>query len=221
MINIINSIREIDIKNLTEKELEHVLPNLGMNNECLNEMPSELYEYYGKGLKFWQYPNQLSKFLKYLYGKEINTYLEIGCRWGGTFVIIAEVIKQTNPNLVSYACDLIEPSELIKEYSTIANINYIQGNSKDRENLLSQLPPQIDFIFIDGDHYGDGPKIDYQTALQLNPKYIMFHDIASDICPDVVEIWNEVKDKHKACFEFTDQYDSVQGSFLGIGVIVL
>lgn len=221
MINIINSIQKLDIKNMTDKELEVFLPTLGMNNECLNEMPSELEKYYGKGLKFWQYPNQFSKFLKYIHGKKINTYLEIGCRWGGTFVIINEFIKQTSPNLISYACDIIAPSELIKEYSSIANIHYIQGNSKDRETLLSKLPSQVDFIFIDGDHYGDGPEIDYQTALQLNPKYIMFHDIVSSVCPDVVDIWNRIKNKHKNYFEFTDQYDSISGSYLGIGVIEL
>jgi cephalosporin hydroxylase len=221
MIDIIKSIQNLDVKNMTDKELEIFLPTLGMNNEGLNEIPPELHEYCGKGLRFWQYPNQLSKFLKYLHGKEINTYLEIGCRWGGTFVIMNELIKQTNPNLLSYACDLIEPSELIKEYSSIANIHFIQGNSKDREMLLPLLPPQIDFIFIDGDHYGDGPETDYQTALQLNPKYIMFHDIVSDACPDVVDIWNKVKNKHKAYFEFNDQYDSVFGTLLGIGVIEL
>jgi hypothetical protein len=221
MIDIINSIQKLDLKNMTNEELETFLPSLGMNNEGLGEIPSELHGYCGHGLRFWQYPNQLSKFLKYIHGKKINNYLEIGCRWGGTFVIINEILKQSNPNLVSYACDLIEPSELMSLYSSTSNMHYIQGNSKDRENLLLQLPSQIDFIFIDGDHYNDGPETDYQTALQLNPKYIMFHDISSDACPDVVSIWEKVKDQHKSYFEFTEQYDSVEGSYLGIGVIEL
>lgn len=221
MIDIINSIQKLDIKNLTAEEVEIFLPTLGMNNEHLNEIPPELHKYCGYGLKFWQYPNQLSKFLKYLYNKKINTYLEIGCRWGGTFIIINEILKQTNPNLTSYACDLIEPSELINLYTSISDMHYVQGDSKNRKNLLSKIPSQIDFIFIDGDHYGDGPEIDYQTALQLNPKYIMFHDISSNVCPDVVNIWNKVKNQHKAYFEFTEQYSSVNGSYLGIGVIEL
>jgi len=45
-------------------------------------------------------------------------------------------------------------------------------------------------------------------------------DIKSSVCPGVVKFWNEIKQDYPH-YEFIDQYDSVNGDFLGIGVIEL
>ena len=46
-----------------------------------------------------------------------------------------------------------------------------------------------------------------------------FHDIVNERCPGVVRFWNELKaSKSFNTQEFVDQYDSVNGTFLGIGV---
>jgi hypothetical protein len=219
--SIINKIGLLDVENLNESEIERIIPEYGMNDENLNEMPSELNQYYGKGIKFWQYPNQFSKFLKFIYNKKIDSYLEIGCRWGGTFIIINEILRKRNPNLRSFTCDLISASSLMNLYSSIHDFKYIQGNSNDQSRLLEQLPEQIDFVFIDGDHSKNGVTKDYETALKLNPRYIMFHDISSDVCSDLGNFWNEIKYRHSAYYEFIEQYKSVKGSFLGIGIIEL
>lgn len=216
---IFEQISQLDVANLTAEEIELIIPEYGMNGENLNEMPGELSQYYGKGIKFWQYPNQFSKFIKYIHGKPINSYLEIGCRWGGTFVIVNEILKQTNPNVDSYACDIIEMQQTLQEYSDYSKFTYLQGNSFSPDTF-EKLPKQIDFVFIDGDHSYEGVTRDFETALKLNPKYVMFHDIANQVCPGVVTFWDEIKSKYPH-HEFVEQYDSVNGNFLGIGVIEL
>lgn len=210
--------KSIDLNKITLEELEQQLPYLGMNNECLDQMPEHFSEFYGKGIKFWQYPNQLAKLLKFINNIKINSYLEIGCRWGGTFIIINETFKKLNPNIKSWACDLENKSYILEQYSSFDNFNYIKINSHNPE-LLNILPKTIDFIFIDGDHSYDGVKQDYENALTLNPKYIMFHDIS---CKDmgVYMFWKEIKNNYKY-HEFIDQYKlkTINHDMFGIGII--
>ncbi|MEI6426719.1 MAG: class I SAM-dependent methyltransferase [Candidatus Absconditabacteria bacterium] len=218
MKTLFSKLSSLEVKTMSHEDLEKFLPELGMNDEILHEMPSELSSYFGFGLKFWQYPNQLSKFLKYICDKEINSYIEIGCRWGGTFVIINEILRKTNANIKSFAVDLIDQSDILKSYEEYTPFSFLQGNSNDEAWLLSNLPEQVDLIFIDGDHSYLGLKRDYEIALKLKPKYIMFHDISSAACPDVVKFWNEIKQQYSHV-EFIDQYSSVPDDYLGIGVI--
>jgi hypothetical protein len=215
----IEFLKTIDFKNISQEDLETILPTLGMNDECTHQMPGILLDYFGWGLKFWQYPNQLSKLIKFISTLNIDSYTEIGCRWGGTFVIINEVLKQQNPYLKSWACDLIDKSEVLNEYSNYSPFTYIKNNSHS-EDFASIFPKNIDFIFIDGDHSYEGVKEDYEMMLKFNPRYMMFHDI---LCPDmgVYQFWNEIKTQYKH-YEFTDQYDITNNKgLLGIGVIEL
>lgn len=218
MKQILEKIKNINIKKVKEEELEILLPDLGMNNENLSEMPIELSSYFGKGLKFWQYPNQLNLYLKQLSKYKINSYLEIGCRWGGTFIITTEFLKKTNQNVKGYACDINPISDILTEYKNYSDFNYLHMSSFDlNRNIINN---DIDLILIDGDHSYEGLKRDFETSKQFNPKYISFHDISSDVCPGVVKFWNEIKENYTH-YEYTNQYDSVNGSFLGIGLIEL
>lgn len=218
MKNLLDTIKNLKLDQISDSELEAFLPTLGMNDENLREMPSHLSEYYGKGLKFWQYPNQFNKYLKYLHGKKINSYLEIGCRWGGTFIITSEFLKFSSPNINLFCCDMINKSETLDEYSTLQDFKFLQVNSLTlNREMINQ---DIDLILIDGDHSYTGVKRDFEIALQYKPKYVVFHDIVSSVCPGVVQFWNEIKNDYSH-FEFVDQYNSVPGDFLGLGVIEL
>jgi cephalosporin hydroxylase len=218
MKTLLESIQTLNMDKISESELENFLPTLGMNNENLNEMPTHLSEYYGKGLKFWQYPNQFNKYLKYLHGKKINSYLEIGCRWGGTFILTSEFLKISSPNVNLFCCDIIDMSETLKEYSSLQEFKFLKMSSFALNREI--IDQDIDLILIDGDHSYEGVKKDFEVSLQFNPKYVVFHDIVSSVCPGVVNFWNEIKNNYTH-FEFTEQYESVNGDFLGLGVIEL
>lgn len=218
MENEIKLIRSLDIDKITEKELEDFLPELGMNNENLREMPKELSNYYGKGLKFWQYPNQFSKYLKQLSKYEINSYLEIGCRWGGTFIITNEMLKLKNKDVKSYACDLIPICDVLTEYKKYSDFTYIHESSFGLTK--NHVGNQIDLILIDAEHSYEAVKKDLEVAKQFNPKYVVFHDITNDVCMGVNQFWNEIKNEYKH-YEYIEQYNSVVGTYLGIGLIEL
>lgn len=218
MENEIKLLRSLDIENINENDLEHFLPRLGMNNENLKEMPKELSEYYGKGLKFWQYPNQFSKYLKQISKYTINSYLEIGCRWGGTFIITNEILKLKNKEIKSYACDLIPMCDVLSVYKNYSDFKYIKESSFNLSK--NNVDNQIDLILIDADHSYDSVKKDFEITKQFNPKYIVFHDITNDACLGVNKFWNEIKNNYTH-YEFVEQYDSVVGNYLGIGLIEL
>lgn len=216
MVEIFKKISEIDIQKIDVETLENLLPTFGMNGENDRELPKELSQNFNKGIRFWQYPNQFAPYLKHISQYKINSYLEIGCRWGGTFILTNEILYNINGDMNSYACDLISPSKIMSEYKFYRNFQYFSVNS----NLLNReiINHDIDLILIDGDHSYEGLSRDFEISKQFNPKYISFHDIKSDVCPGVVKFWNEIKTKYKY-YEFVNQYDSVNGNFLGIGLI--
>jgi len=216
----IQSVKDFDWKNSTQKEIEDILPTFGLNNEFqeYKYMPKEFQEYMGWGIKTWQYPNQFSKYLKQLSKYEINSYLEIGCRWGGTFIITNEMLKLKNKDVKSYACDLIPICDVLTEYKKYSDFTYIHESSFGLTK--NHVGNQIDLILIDADHSYDAVKKDLEVAKQFNPKYVVFHDITNDICMGVTQFWNEIKNEYTH-YEYIEQYDSVVGNYLGIGLIEL
>lgn len=204
------------------EKLHDLILSLGLNNEQLHEQPKELEKYYGQGLKIWQYPIQLAKFATYITSLNIDSYLEIGCRYGGTFIFNSEIFLQKNKKIKLCACDIIPISNILSEYSKIQNFTYIQHSSSSNEfkDILDNNTP--DFVFIDGDHSYDGVKSDFKLFENLyQTKYIAFHDISSDVCPGVKKMWSELKnDDRFDTLEWCDQYDSVIGNFLGIGLAI-
>ena len=65
-------------------------------------------------------------------------------------------------------------------------------------------------------HLYEAVKKDYNLAVRLNPKYIMFHNIVDKYCPGVVRFWGEIKRDHKDYKEITDCKD-----LMGFGIIEL
>lgn len=223
------AVKNFDFKNASQKEIEEVLPSFGMNDEYTFEMPKIFEPYFGWGIKFWQYPTQLSKLITHLRGKEIDSYLELGVRWGGTFIIMNEFLLKYNPLLESHAVDTMVASEILHNYQTKhrdikfwyhqmeTQSPFFFSRLEGGENIIPVK--KIDLVFIDACHSYQCIKRDYYNALMLGAKYILFHDIVNVDTKGAKLAWREIKKFHKNTFEFTDQYENMNGKYLGIGLI--
>jgi hypothetical protein len=207
-----------------------LIPALGLNDECLNEQPPELARHFGKGLFVFQYPNQLARYLAWLSvnATKISSYAEIGSRWGGTFIVVCEWLRRIGaPLKYAIAIDPIGETPFLASYGNHLRenkINYIfaqdYSTSRAVRDLLQIIGP--DFVFIDGDHSMRGALADHMLARKC-AKILVHHDVSSDSCPETTALWAALKDLESTNFtsyEFTDQYASVLGSFLGIGALI-
>ena len=217
------------IKNSSLEDLKHpdylekLIIKLGFNNETLREQPNIVRDNPG-GLMIWQYPNQFSKYLALLQSQNITSYIEIGCRWGGTFVLTTEYLKMFNALTKSVAVDII--ASPVKEYCLKNGHLFAKINSQSGEFKRFMKKQKFDLIFIDGDHSYEGVKNDYEIC-KGSGKMFVFHDIVNDVCPGVVKFWNELKTRESNkydFYEFTEQYEDVWNNthqkFLGIGVAI-
>ena len=206
------------------------IPALGLNDELLHEQPPELAPSFGRGLHLWQYPNQLAPYLAWLArnASGISSYMEIGCRWGGMFILVAEWLRHSGAELRTViALDPIAPTPFISTYFDLlqeqAGIEpvYIQDFSTSPlvGAHVDRLKP--DFVFIDGDHSLRGAMQDH-LLVRSHASIIVHHDIRSQACPDTTLLWKALKEFEAPgfdAFEFISQYPSVNGSFLGIGAM--
>jgi cephalosporin hydroxylase len=221
----INHIKESSVENLQNANyLEDLIIKLGFNTELLNEQPKVVKEN-GGGLLIWQYPNQFSKYLCLLSEQHIQSYIEIGCRWGGTFVLTTEYLKKFNDVNKSVAVDIIDSP--VADYCILNNeTDFLKINSQSQEFKTYIDNNFFDLVFIDGDHTYTGVKSDYDTS-KNSGRIFVFHDIINDMCHGVVQFWNELKntegDKYDF-FEFIEQYEDVLNEtnqrYLGIGVAI-
>jgi cephalosporin hydroxylase len=220
-IDIIKDSSLDDLKNIDY--IEKMIIRLGFNTESLSEQP-HIVKNNGGGILIWQYPNQFSNYLYLLQQHNIHSYMEIGCRWGGTFILTTEYLKKFNKIDKSIAIDIID-SPVNKYCISNDETQYLKLDSKSNEFKIFVNSIFIDLIFIDGDHSYEGVKNDYEIV-KNNGKIFVFHDIVNDCCPGVVKFWNEIKKKEDIYnfYEFTEQYEEVWNvrhkKFLGIGVAI-
>jgi len=222
----VNFISSIHPANLTDfSTLQDCLLKAGLNDEATHEQPPELNQYFGSGykLKIWQYPNQFIPYLLFLskYRHKIDSYLEIGSRYGGTFIFTNEYLKSIkNEPLKSTACDIIPIPTNISQYNELnINSSYLNTSSQSYEfkNFINNR--HFSLILVDGDHSYDGVKKDSEACIDSGD-IIVFHDIVNSACPGTVLYWEEFKRSYKNRFnfyEFIDQYASVRSKYLGIG----
>lgn len=222
----IQIIRDSEMLDLTDASgLEDVMFQLGLNTENSVELPRCMLEN-GGGLKIWQYPNQFSKYLIQLSKLgSIRSYIEIGCRWGGTFILTTEYLSKFRQLERAVAVDLIEsPVEVYCEFNSICEFKQADSHSEEFKQYMKSN--HFDLIFIDGDHSYEGVRADYDISKDSG-RIFVFHDIVNAHCEGVVQFWNELKVNSADIYdfyEFVDQYEEVLErtgkKFLGIGVAV-
>ena len=202
-------------------KLEALIPELGLNDEGIEEIPEHLRPWCGQGLRIWQYPRQFSRYLAALAPRRISSYLEIGVRHGGTFVATVEILGRFHPIERAVGVDVI-PCPSLVEYGRLSpRAEFLCLNSRSPEfvQALDRRGP-FDLVLIDSLHEESHCRAEFETV-RSRAGIVAFHDIASARYPGVAKVWNEVKSlgEHD-CLEFTDQYGGVGASYMGLGVAI-
>lgn len=214
-------IREMEQQQLSRPEsIEALLLQLGLNDEAMHEIPESLHPYCGQGLRIWQYPNQYSRYLAQLARLGVRSYLELGVRHGGTFVLTVELLQRFAALEFAVGVDII-PCRSMEEYQGLnpkAEFACINTLSPDFAALVERLAP-IDLVFIDSHHEETQCRREL-AVLSERANMFAFHDIANKDWPGVRKVWEEVKASGAyECHEFTDQYGDL-GPYMGIGLAV-
>ncbi len=220
-------IRQAPLEQLSDPSYieKDLLPQLGLNDET-GHFPPSLQPFVGEGLLCWQYPNQFSKYLVHLSRQGIESYLEIGVRHGGTFVITIEYLSRFNPIREAVGVDLGHSRSLQEYAGARTGVTVIQASSHDDDfkELVRGHTIPFDLVLIDGDHSLEGCREDFELVRDRG-RVLVFHDIVSQPTPGVTAVWQEVRRLYEERFdfyEFTDQYPDFSrergGEFLGIGV---
>jgi cephalosporin hydroxylase len=227
----IQLIRNYPLHLLTRREeIEKLIYAVGLNDEQSWELPQEVLDASG-GLRVYQYPNQFAGYLQLLSGLEIVTYLEVGCRWGGTFILTTEYLQRFSSVPVSSIAVDLSKSPPARAYSMCREKSYfvhMNSQSLDFAEMIRSLG-FVDLILIDGDHSYAGAKRDFDVVKEFG-RVIVFHDITNDASPGVRQVWREVRNSDEfETHEFIDQYREVQDrlrayeageELFGIGVAI-
>ena len=215
-------IRERDISRLQDvDQVTALIEELGLNDEGLEEYPAELRPFCGQGLRIWQYPRQLGRYLVDLANLNIRSYLEIGIRHGGTFVATVEYLQRFGPLDLALGIDLL-PSPSMTAYSQMnPTARFVRINTQSDEfTQLLHKHPNLDLVFIDSFHQEQQRRREVEAVLG-RARAIAVHDIAHDDLPGLRNAWNELKAMSEfECREYVEQYPSLGRSFMGIGLAI-
>lgn len=150
----VREIRSASLRELRDEAFlrEELLPRLGLNGEVIQEFPQELYPWCGKGIRSWQYPTQFAAYLRYLADRDIRSYIEIGCRHGGTLIIVVEYIRRFADLTRAVALDIVE-TPIMRDYvSKTVGIDYRICDSTSPAGRSYIGSCRWDLALIDGDH---------------------------------------------------------------------
>lgn len=214
-------IRQHSAEQLTDPAaMEALLLQLGFNDEGLDEFPTHLHPSCGRGLRIWQYPIQFVPYLLKLSTLNVQSYMEIGIRHGGSYVATTEILQRFHPLQFSVGVDII-PCKSMPDYQVLnPNSRFLCLNSRSDafKAQVKALAP-IDLVFIDSHHEEEQCREEF-LELKAQANMIAFHDIANKNCPGVAAVWQEILALEEyQCFEFTEQYPGL-GPFMGIGLAV-
>lgn len=212
--------------NATVEEIEQWICDRGLNNEMLHEYPPHLHKFCrANGERIWQYPCQFAPYLAFLrdyFGTTERTirYLEIGCRWGGTLRATVDFLRACSFDCRGVGLD--PEAQPVGHREGYWQTLPVASTSEFGRGRVGDC--DWDIVLIDGDHSRGGVLHDWELVKD-RARLVVFHDIASDVCPDVGDVYDELMSgpllpgESPNFWEFTDQYPEVNGSYMGIGVI--
>jgi hypothetical protein len=206
---------------LNEKFLTTLISRIGFHNAPLFTGDLSIVSKYLKtGLLMLQYPKQFSKYLLTLSKFNIQTYLEIGTSFGGSFITTVEYLMKFNPNFkYAVGVDLNHYNSMQIYAKLNKKIKYLVMDSQSSAfKKYIAKSSNFDLILIDGNHSFKNCKSDFETV-KGKAKMIAFHDILEN---EIKYVWEYIKDFYINEYffvEFTDQYLK-EGKYLGIGLII-
>jgi cephalosporin hydroxylase len=204
-----------------------ILPALGLNDEELDEFPRELYPHTGKGLRHWQYPRQFAPYLVALSRLPISSYLEVGVRHGGTFLITVEYLSRFTTLRKAIAMDVVDSPWLRRQLAGRPGMRMVVGDSQIPQfGWFVEREGPFDLALVDAAHHEETAQRDLE-AVRPHANVVVLHDVVSQACPGVGAVWRRFRAEEAGEWdfaEFTDQYDDVLermgGPYLGIGMAV-
>jgi hypothetical protein len=203
-----------------------LLPHLGLNNEWAQEYPESLRRFCGCGVKSWQFPHQFAGYLIHLADRQISTYLEIGVRHGGTFIVTCEYLRRFTELRRMVAVDPFQGEALASYRSIAPQVEYVAGLSGSDAGRAAIGSETWDHVLIDGDHAEAACWADF-LLVRDHARRVAFHDIVSSTNPGVVAVWNRISAVTPArrVFTQTQQYAEIYRAnakpLMGLGVVEL
>ncbi len=230
--SVISRVKKLSDSQIVDEEFlaKRFIPELGLNDEILSEQPPEFSAHFGTGIYLWQYPNQLAARLVDLARSQPASthYMEIGSRWSGTFLLMSLWLSRVSSRRFEQATalDVIEAPPLIRSLTDLETelgfkVVDLQMDSHDErvEGYVANSRP--DTVLIDSEHSVQAALHDHMLFEAVSDR-IIHHDIASDALPHLAFFYESIAtlgaDRWSSKV-FDHQYESVAGSFLGIGLL--
>lgn len=194
--------------------------------------PEALFAFADDNLGIGQIPSEVQHFHNFLRDRSPRVVCEIGTYSGGHFYMLSRSLP-TVVTLIGVDLHVRNKALLRRLAPDNMDIHLIDGDSGSTavRNAVERAAggPQIDVLFIDGDHTYDGVRSDYLKYRDLvrDGGVIAFHDIVEDHSTrfgrttiawtgDVPVFWSRLK-PHAQTFEFVaDQEQDGRG----IGAII-
>ena len=121
----------------------------------------------------------MKDFLPWMREHAKGNVMEIGVRDGASTSAFLLGVEEHGGHV--YSVDVQNCSHLFKGHP---QWTFIQSNSTNFQEVIKQIPFELDLILVDGDHSRAGVISDFQYARQLRPGgIVLFHDIAPEEKP--------------------------------------
>ena len=205
----------------------YLLPRLGLNDEFRHEFPDALQPFCGHGVRSWQFPCQFAGYLVHLADKNITSYLEIGVRHAGTFIITCEYLDRFTHLEKMVAVDPFQSRNLATYQELQPRASHIAAYSTSFAGRQAIGSRMWDHVLIDGDHTASACMFDF-LLVKDRARRAAFHDIVSHTNPGVVQTWDAIRHvtPTRRIFEQTQQYAEIfakgqQQTLMGLGVVEL